>query len=142
MYKITIGDYKYIGSTKDFKQRKIRHKSNCINNNDKNYNCKVYQMIRESGGWDKCEITPIEEYECETSIQAHIREEYWRRLYDPILNSRLAYLSEEEKKEKDHIRACTNYTCECGGKYTHQNKTIHERTKKHQDYLANNNVSI
>ena len=27
------------------------------------------------------------------------------------------------------------HECECGGKYTHQHKSIHEKTQKHQNYL-------
>ena len=35
--------------------------------------------------------------------------------------------NKEKKKEK--------FTCACGGKYTHQNKSIHCKTIKHQNYI-------
>lgn len=142
MYRITVGDYTYIGSTKDFKQRKKQHKTDC-----KIKEIKVYQMIREAGGWDKCEMTPIEEYECEGQLQARIREEYWRREYNANMNSCKAYRTDEEKiedkkegnkayyevnKEKEQ----TKYECKCGGKYATHHIRNHERTKKHLDYLA------
>jgi hypothetical protein len=143
IYRISVNDYIYIGSTKDFKQRQIRHKSNCSNINDDHYNIKLYQIIRENGGWDKCEMVPIEEFECDGMIPSRIREEYWRREYSANMNSKQAHTTPEETTEKNHIRACINYNCECGGKYTHQNKTIHERTKKHLEYLElNKNITI
>lgn len=176
IYRITAGDYTYIGSTKDLIQRKNAHKCAC-----KTKELKVYQMIRECGGWDKCEMTPIEEYECEGQLQAHMREEYWRREYNANMNSYKAYRTEEERieqkkegtkewgkkhyeenketinaKHREHYHATiekqkerrkayyetnkekeqTKHTCECGGKYTHTHIRTHERTKKHQDYLA------
>jgi len=155
IYRITVGDYTYIGSTMDFKQRKISHKHNCINTNDTNikYNAKVYQMIREAGGWDKCEMVPIEEYECDGMIPSRIREEYWRREYNANMNSQKAHTTKEEKKEiknktakeyreinKQKIRE--KHTCLCGGSYSISSNAVHQRTKKHQDYLANNNISI
>ena len=37
----------------------------------------------------------------------------------------------ENNKEKRNAK----YTCECGGRYTHANKSIHFKSKKHQDYI-------
>jgi hypothetical protein len=135
IYGINVGDSTYIGSTKDLKQRKVRHKSNSINKNGKHYNLKLYQSIREAGGWDKCEVTPIEEYECEGQLQAHIREEYWRRLYNPDLNTIKAYTTEEEAKERDKELYLKQHICECGIVYTGFKKLRHERTKRHIKYL-------
>lgn len=150
MYKITVGDYTYIGSTKDFRQRKNSHKFDC---NTKEL--KVYEMIRQAGGWDKCEMIPIEEYECEGQIQARIREEYWRREYKANLNTLRAYITEEERieqkkecnkkwrkqnykenKETINIEQNEIYICECGIQNTIRNKARHEKTKKHLDYLV------
>ena len=159
MYRISIADYTYIGSTKDFKQRKNSHKQVCNNVNNPIHNLKVYQMIRENGGWDKCEMIPIEECECENNTQARIREEYWRREYDAKINSRKAftihnpneyntiYYNNNKEKEKERQRkyynlnkdailnkATNKHICECGGSYTHH-KSTHLKTKKHCDYI-------
>ena len=145
MYRITIGDYTYIGSSKDFKQRKIEHKSRCNKEDNRLYNIKLYEYIRANGGWDKCEIIPIEEYECETSTQAHIREEYWRREYNANMNTIRAYRTEAEKIEQIvqvEQKRKTKHNCECGGKYTQTHIARHLSSQKHQDYLANNNISI
>jgi hypothetical protein len=133
MYKITINDYIYIGSTRDFNQRKITHKCAC-----KTKELKVYQMIREAGGWDKCEMIPIEEYDCEENLQARIREEHWRREYDANLNTVKAYRTEQERISQKRNK----HTCECGGKYTHTHIRTHERSKKHLAYLEKQNLTI
>ena len=142
IYKISIADEDYIGSTMDLKQRKIQHKSACYNPNTHNYNNKIYTVIRENGGWDCCEITPIEEYECETKQQALIREEYWRREYKALLNTRQAFATIEERKNyikeynlEVNKKPCLN--CECGGVYKKQTQKRHNNSKLHQDYLAN-----
>ena len=153
MYKITAGEYTYIGSTRDFKQRKIAHKHNCTNINGAKYNCKVYQIIREAGGWDKCEMVPIEEFECDGMIPSRIREEYWRREYNANMNSQKSHTTSEEKKEhkNEHAKEYRQinktkirekHICGCGGSYSISSNAVHQRTKKHQDYLANNNISI
>lgn len=139
IYGINAGDYTYIGSTMDLKQRKKAHKYNCNNESSKKYNMKIYQKMREIGGWDKCEMTPIEEYECDNKTQAHIREENWRRLYKPELNSIRAYITKEQAKERDKehylIANAIANACDCGGKYTNSHKSRHERTKKHLAFL-------
>jgi hypothetical protein len=169
IYRISVADYIYIGSTMDYNQRKKGHKSVCNNENHHGYNLKIYQIIRENGGWDKCEMIPIEEYECEGQLQAHIQEEYWRREYNATLNTIKAYQSIEDRKEYKSIngkeyrennkqkiserkklyrdatkeRAHTKHTCECGGKYTTQSISIHSKTQLHMDYLEQfKNISI
>lgn len=140
IYKISISGEDYIGSTKDLKQRKAEHKRTCNTGKGHNTNYKLYQHIRENGGWDCCEITPVEEYECETKRQAECREEYWRREYKSILNSKKAYETEEEKIERNkeyYKTKCANKTnCECGGKYDDHSKSRHFRTKLHQEFIS------
>lgn len=146
MYRISIGDFTYIGSTKDFKQRKRNHKSDC---NKKEL--KVYQIIREQGGWDKCEMVPIEEIECESKLDALMREEHWRMYHHANMNVNRAYITEEQKMEqhkkwsKAHHDANkekeqSKHTCGCGGKYTHMHKLTHEKTQKHTKYLEEQNL--
>jgi hypothetical protein len=165
MYRISVSDYTYIGSTRDFKQRKQKHKSDCNNVNSHNHNTKVYQMIRENGGWDKSEMVPIEECECEDKLQALIHEEELRKEYNAEMNTIKAYRSIEEKKEyyeaykkeydkewyeenketilqkyqanKETIlqKRKEKYTCDCGSIVCIGNKSTHLKTKKHQDYM-------
>ena len=43
----------YIGSTINIKRRILNHKTRCNNVKDPKTNIKVYQFIRENGGWDE-----------------------------------------------------------------------------------------
>lgn len=145
IYRISVGDYTYIGSTRDFTQRITTHKRAC-----KNKDLRVYELIREAGGWDKCEMIPIEELECEGQLQARIREEHWRREYNANMNTRRAHRTEEERIEqrKESRKNWTKkkyaekHTCECGGRYTNMHKERHEKTKRHSRYLETQNIGL
>jgi hypothetical protein len=86
----------YVGSTTCFRTRKSRHKSN--SEKDK---AKVYEMIRANGGWKNWTMVEVEVYPCNSSVEARIREEYWRETLQAKLNQRRAYLSEEARVERD-----------------------------------------
>jgi hypothetical protein len=140
MYRISVADYTYIGSTLDFKQRKRAHKSDC-----KSKELNIYQVMRDNGGWDNCEMIPIEEYECENNTQARIREEYWRREYGAKMNSIKAYRTEQEKKDyrKQHYintkeTLKEKITCECGSIICKCDISKHLKTKKHLAFVASN----
>jgi hypothetical protein len=145
IYKISIAGEDYIGSTRDLKQRKREHKSACYNPNYHSYDSKIYTTIRANGGWDCCEITPVEEFECETKQQACIREEHWRREYKALLNTYKAFRTDEELKEdlkKNQIKRCAEKTdCDCGGKYYNPNKSRHLKTQRHQDFMQSTSSS-
>jgi hypothetical protein len=192
----------YVGSTTDFTRRKQEHKRNCNNVNSKQYNLKVYQNIRQNGGWTEWKMIEIEKYPCCDNNQAHAREEYWRCELNARLNSLRAFRTEEQIKEynkqyyienidtikqqnkqyntenADKIKEYKKeyrtenaeqikeyqkqyrtenaeqikesrkeyrtenadifkkkYDCECGGKYTHENKARHLKLQKHKDFL-------
>ena len=149
IYKISIAGEDYIGSTKDLKQRLKGHKSTCNVEGNPHYHYKLYQHIRANGGWDCCEITPVEEFDCETKQQACIREEYWRREYKALLNMRKAFETEEErinlqknsnvkacKKRNEKLRLVISTECECGGHYKPPAKKKHLNSKLHQDFIS------
>lgn len=158
IYKITIADYTYIGSTKDWVQRQYLHKSNFFNPNQKAYNLKLYTIIRANGGWDAIEKTPIEEYECDGATQARIREEYWRREYDANMNMIRAHITEDEWIQYNRDCSKAHYAanretiiqkgiekiqCECGATFSRNSKYEHLRSKKHTNNLAaQQNITI
>lgn len=148
IYKISIAGEDYIGSTKDLKHRKGQHKATCNVEGNPHYHYKLYEHIRKNGGWDCCDITPVEEFECETKQQALIREEYWRREYKSLLNMRSAYQSEEERKEQMKILCVKSgkkrnenskleipTECECGSHYKKKYKSDHLKSKRHQEFI-------
>ena len=89
----------YIGSTTDFIKRKSNHKSNCNNEKSKSYNYKIYEIIRNNGGWNNWKMIQVEEYPCENNRQAEEREEYWRKKLNADLNMYRSYITEDEKNE-------------------------------------------
>jgi len=78
---------KYVGHSCDFEHRKATHKSACNNPKDKTYNLKVYQFIREHGGWKNWTVKVIEEYPCEDEVEATLREQHWFKQISATLNS-------------------------------------------------------
>jgi hypothetical protein len=96
IYKIWKDDDFYVGSTTDFVKRQYHHKQSC---NNETCNFKIYQMIREKGGWDSWQMIPLEEYkECQTQVQARIREEEWRVKLNANLNMRKAFGAETRQE--------------------------------------------
>lgn len=140
IYKIEIRKFIYIGSTKDFTQRKQMHKQTCNNPNSTGYNSKVYQVIRGLGGWNNCVMIPIEKYECDSKLDCQIREEQLRKEYNASLNTYKSHRSLEEYK-KDFGYDPENYKrkvmCQCGIMYPYANITQHRKSKKHIEYINN-----
>ena len=82
IYKITFNNEPvYVGSTTNFTKRKHTHKSNSLTKT-----LPLYKTIRENGGFDKFQIVPIEEFECNNKIQAVIREQKYIDELKPNLN--------------------------------------------------------
>ena len=110
IYKIICNDENikdcYVGSTSNFKVRKCDHAKNC-NGNIVNY--KIYQIIRENGGWTNWSMLPIAEYKELTFIQARIKEEECRVNLNAQLNSRSAYRTGQESKQELYKVQIKNY---------------------------------
>ena len=88
----------YIGSTTHFTKRKCSHKSSCNNEKARAYNYKVYQMIRDNGGWEEFEMIQIKEFPCENKRQAEKEEDRIMREMKATLNKVRPYVTQEEKK--------------------------------------------
>ena len=76
----------YVGSTKNFARRKSQHKHSCNNPNRKEYNYKVYNYIRENGGYDNWCIEVIEKKDM-SKRDRHIREGMLIILHNATLNA-------------------------------------------------------
>ena len=66
IYKIVCNDlnvkHTYVGHTTNFIKRKQQHKKRCINPDNQKYHLKVYQIMRENGGWESFSMIEIEKY--------------------------------------------------------------------------------
>ena len=124
IYKIQIKDYIYIGSTKNFTMRKARHKQYC--NSGKDF--LVYRTIRENGGWDCCTMVPIKEIEVESKRHAEMAEEQVRVEYNAQMNTKRAYVTEEQKKEYQQTPEYKEYQKEY--RQTPEHKEYHKEYHK------------
>ena len=77
----------YVGSSTNFVERKKYHKNDCNIPNGKQYNLKVYQHIREFGGWSNWEMVLIEFYPCNNILELGKREDFWKQELQSSLNS-------------------------------------------------------
>jgi hypothetical protein len=110
IYKIVCNDLNitdvYVGSTTDFIRRKGEHKRKSNNESSKAYNFKVYQTIRDNGGWDNFTMVEIEKCPCNDSNEAHARERYYYELLNAKLNIKYPNrtINEYRKDNKDKIK--------------------------------------
>jgi hypothetical protein len=86
IYKIFCKDSNisdmYVGHTTNFIKRKYQHKTLC--NSSKKI--KMYEIIRENGGWENWIMIEIEKYNCKDSTEARIREQEHYDKLKPSLN--------------------------------------------------------
>jgi hypothetical protein len=128
----------YVGSTGNFKKRKGEHKSNCNNENRKGYNCKIYQTIRENGGWDNWKMIEIGKRESITKREAEQTEEEYRKELKADMNTQRAFRTEEENKEyrKEYYQNNKEHIKEYKKEY---DKEYRENNKEHyKEYYENN----
>jgi len=97
------------------------------------------------------EILLVESFPCESKDQLHARERHWTKAIECINKiknqglkneiGKVAYQKEydkiyrEQNADKITERDGQKHICECGGKYTHQNKSLHLKTKKHISFI-------
>lgn len=88
-YKIAIKDTKhcYIGSTTNLNRRLNSHKNSCHNYLQPNYHFKLYEVIREHGGWQNVEYSVVGLHEVETRCDAMVQEQKYIVQHKANLNS-------------------------------------------------------
>jgi hypothetical protein len=90
-YKISCKDAAiadlYIGHTINFVQRKYAHKQGCNNPNVASYNLKLYNVIRQNGGWDNWRMDIVAHHECKDLRDARTKEQEYFISYKATLNS-------------------------------------------------------
>jgi len=102
IYKVVCNDLLvkdiYVGHTTNFNRRKADHKFNCLNETRPNYKLKLYETIRNNGGWDNWTMVMVEEYPCENRLQASSRERYWYENLNSTLNMINPHTTTKEQK--------------------------------------------
>ena len=129
MYKIVCNDldvnYAYVGSTNNFAKRMSNHKNNF---NDKTKaHLKIYQIIKEHGGWNNWTMVQIEKCYCDSTLDARKRERYFYEELNANMNMIRPMCTLEEAKEK---------SIECRKQYRLENQdTIKQYRLENQDTM-------
>lgn len=91
IYKITCKDPNitniYIGHTINFCQRQKSHKYNCLCEKSSSYNCKLYKIIRQCGGWDNWRMDIVNFFNCTNKNEAIQKEQEYYISLNADLNS-------------------------------------------------------
>jgi hypothetical protein len=140
----------YVGHTTNFYKRKAHHKSDCINENRKSFNFKLYQMIRENGGFEMFKMIEVEKYPCNDKREAMRREDEVMKELKADMNTYRAFLTQEEKKEvhkeygKKYWEENKGRFSECRKEYLKQYYDIHKEniSEKGKQYRFDNNEKI
>ena len=156
IYKIVADDTDlyYIGSTySQLCARMSKHRDDYKKGHKKISSCEVLKFKNPR-------IVLIENYKCENREEMRMREEYYLQLYkDQKVNKNRAYISHDQKIEerseynKEYrennrdklIEYKREYNkikinCECGSETAKQNIHQHEKTKKHIQFIENQNT--
>ena len=135
-------DEVYVGCTSNFDSRKKDHKKNCYNENNKQYNYKIYQIIRANGGWDEFKMIQIGTRENITKREAEQIEEEYRLELKASMNTIRAFLSPEVNKEyhKQYYQDNKERISEHKKEYRQTNKDLILEYKK--EYYQDNKEHI
>ena len=102
IYKITCNDSTisdlYVGHTTNFVQRKHSHKQTCINEKNPNYKCKLYEIIRNHGGWENWKMEIIIFFNCKNHYEAIKKEQEYFLSLNATLNN-IEYYAITKPKE-------------------------------------------
>ena len=116
----------YIGSTKEYSDRRSKHKYKYNNN----YTYPLYQFIRQNGGWDNWEMIVEVKTDDLSKDDRLILEQVYKDLLEPTLNSYNIIGDDEEKLKKNNNNSAKNRLRKVN--CPHCNKIIsHTWLKKH-----------
>ena len=93
-------DFVYFGSTTNFSTRKSQHKHACNNEKCKQYNIKLYETIRDNGGWNNFDMCLVEVYPCKNKQELVIREQFYIDSNRHDMNMCRAHRTKEQHKEE------------------------------------------
>ena len=151
-----INDDIYVGSTtQPLSKRRAKHRENAKSENKKHL--VLYSKVNEIG-IENFYIELIEDCPCESVEQLRKREGHyiremgtlnsliagrtqkeWREAnQDKLIEKRKEY--REANKEEIKCKKTKKMICACGVIYTHQNKSRHEKSQMHQQFIQQCNV--
>jgi len=131
----------YIGHTTNLIKRRCGHKTTINNIKDKNYNLKVYQYIRENGGWDNFDMIQIEQYSCKNVNEARAKEREYIEFLKPTLNKDIPNRTNKEyrKDNEEHLKKKKKEYREKKKKKIAEKKKEYKKIKKKKIKKKNKN---
>lgn len=139
IYRIShkeIAGLDYVGSTTDFTRRKGKHKSCCNNTESTKHHLKVYQVIRDNGGWDAFRMLEVKKFPCGDRREAESEEEKCRQELKATLNTHRAFVDKKEYG-KQYYEQHKDQIAEHKKEYREQHKDqIAEYREQHKDQIA------
>ena len=139
----------YIGSSFDVLKRMKKHKSDTSNVSSVCYNYPLYRCIRGNGGIHNFAVEVLEYFDDERISWQELKrkEQEWIDRMNPSFNTNRSYnnLQDYQRYRRNYFiknrtrindRRHQKKICECGGKYTLNNKACHKKTKKHIKWEA------
>ena len=137
IYKIVCNDLTikdcYIGHTINMTKRKCVHKSRCHNEKDKHHNLKIYQIIRQNGGWSNWSMILVEKFPCKNKHEACKREREIFEEIDAKMNMVRLYRTQEELKE---------YKKQNQKKYYHEKQYYQDHKEQFKQYYQDHKGEI
>ena len=104
----------YVGHTTNFVQKKYNHKQCCTNQESKKYNCHLYKVIRENGGWENWLMEIIICVNCKDKYDAKQKEKEYCLMLNATINNneKHDFYEKEEKnvnKNVNNVNKSVNY---------------------------------
>ena len=137
IYKIVCNDldvkYTYVGSTKNWINRKRLHKFH--SNNEKMAKRKLYKIINENGGWSYWSMILLETILCDSKAEAReLEQKYYKELNASLNTIRPLRTSEELKEYSAAYYNDNKITIKENKKqyYLHNKETIKEHQKQYK----------
>ncbi len=92
----------------------------------------IEERKKQKKEWNKNNVDKCREY----------RKKYRTNNVEKVLEGKKKYYQDNKEKIAEYnkkYRLDNKISCSCGGKYTKWNKSNHEKSKKHQKFIQNQN---
>lgn len=132
----------YVGHTTNLKKRRSHHKTCTTCESSPNYGTRLYQYIRDNGGWDNFEMEVLEVQKCENVHEARDLERQYLIELNATLNmirpgTQTRRNAQLHREWEDRNGKNVKHECGCGGKYVERFKGVHENSIRHKAWIAN-----
>jgi predicted GIY-YIG superfamily endonuclease len=137
-----IGDVYFGSTTRDLRRRYNEHCQKYRAHKLGHYNFVTSFILFEKYGYENCKIEQVAELEYNSKEDFRKKEAEYIK-YNLCVNDRSSVLDLERRRryhlKHNKIWLSIKHSCCCGGKYSNRNKKQHQESKKHVQYLEEQN---